>query len=140
MATEVVLQSPAGEGVRVLAKVGDLDEATLDALRPYEGDEPYFPDYVDVSIPHDDAYSETIVDSTQGHALADESGGIIARFEGEKNGMTSLERAEKARTSMRRVVTVEFDGAEDEAQVPETQSAEPRQFPEPQASQADAQE
>lgn len=116
MATDVVVASPAGEGIRVLARVdGNLDDATLAALQPYEGDEPYFPDYADLSFAHNQEYSEEIVDRTLGHALADSDGDILYRFEGDKNGKSSLERAEMARNSMRRVVTVEFDG-KDEAE------------------------
>lgn len=111
--TEVVVASPAGEGVRVLARVEGLDEPTLEALRPYEGDEPYFPEYVDTSIPHDQEFTETIVEATRGHALADETGEIIVRFEGDRAGKTSLQRAAEAKASMRRVVTTEFDGLDE---------------------------
>ena len=122
--TEVVVQSPAGEGVRILARVdGKLDPETIEALRPYEGDEPYFPEYIDLSIPHNQEFTENIVEATLGHALADETGEIIVRFEGERGGKTTLERAAQAKASMRRVVTTEFDGLEEAAEAEQSNVA-----------------
>lgn len=100
-------------GLRVLTRVdGELDAGTYEALQPYEGDEPYFPDYVDSELPHDYGVSESIVEATKGHAIADEFGNIQARFEGERNGKSSLQRATEARASARVVFTADIQDLE----------------------------
>ena len=101
-------------GLRTLARVnGELDAAAIDAILPYEGDEPYFPDYVDANLPRDWETTDSIVAATKGHAIADEDGSIIARFEGVRDGKTSLQRAEEARAGAR--VTLALDVPTDEA-------------------------
>ena len=84
-------------GLRVLAQVdGELDAAALAAIEPYEGDEPYWPDYVDANFPRDWEVTDTVVEATKGHAIANEAGEIIARFEGDRDGKTSYQRAMEA--------------------------------------------
>lgn len=107
----MTMTQPAGtvEGLRVLIRVdGELDQATVDAVTPYEGDEPYFPDHVDAELPRDLEATETIVAATKGHAIADESGNIIARFEGERNGKSSIQRAVEARSGAKVVLTMDL--------------------------------
>lgn len=89
-------------GLRTLTRVdGDLDPASIAAIEPYEGDEPYFPDYVDTNMPRDWETTDSIVEATKGHAIADQDGEIIARFEGTRDGKTSVQRAEEARAGAR---------------------------------------
>ncbi len=85
-----------GLGLRVLAHVVGIDAAALDAISPYEGDEPYFPDYVDANFPRDFDVTDSVVAASDGYAIADESGDIIARFEGERNGKSAYQRAQEA--------------------------------------------
>lgn len=100
-------------GLRVLAHVeGNLDAAAIDAIQPYEGDEPYFPDYVDANFPRDFDVTDSVVAATDGYAIADESGEIIARFEGEKSGKSAYQRAQEAAAGAR--VTLAVDVPDDD--------------------------
>ncbi len=110
-----MLQNRTGTdlGIRVLVHVVGIDAAALDAIEPYEGDEPYFPDYVDANFPRDFDVTDSIVSAADGYALADESGEIIARFEGEKNGKSAYQRAQEAAAGAR--VTFAVDVSDDEA-------------------------
>lgn len=92
------ISNPTGNdlGLRVLVHVEGLDAAAIDAIQPYEGDEPYFPDYVDANFPRDFDVTDSVVDAADGYAIADESGTIVARFEGERNGKSAYQRAQEA--------------------------------------------
>lgn len=100
-------------GLRVLAHVVDLDASAIDAIEPYEGDEPYFPEYVDANFPRDFDVTDSIVAATDGYAIADEGGEIVARFEGERNGKSAYQRAQEAAAGA--TVTLAVDVPDDEA-------------------------
>lgn len=97
-------------GLRVLAQVdGNLSPGAIDAIMPYEGDEDYFPDYVDANFPRNQEVTEEVVEATTGYAVADEGGQIIARFVGERNGKSAYERANDAVAGARVTLAVDFD-------------------------------
>jgi hypothetical protein len=112
----VTMQGRTGTdlGLRVLAKVDNLDASAIDAIEPYEGDEPYFPEYVDANFPRDFDVTDSIVAATTGYAIADDSGEVVARFEGERNGKTAYQRAQDAAAGA--TVTLAVDIQDDEDQ------------------------
>ncbi len=95
-------------GLRVLAKVDNLDASAIDAITPYEGDEPYFPDFVDANFPRDFDVTDSVVDATTGYAIADESGEIIARFEGDRDGKSAYQRAQEAAAGAKVTLALEL--------------------------------
>lgn len=105
-------------GLRVLAKVPTLDAAAIDAISPYEGDEPYFPDYVDANFPRDFDVTDSVVAATTEHAIADEGGEIIARFVGDKDGKTSYQRAQEAAAGAKVTLALEVPSEADETPAP----------------------
>lgn len=106
-------------GLRVLTHVGDrLSPNALDAIIPYEGDEPYFPDYVDANFPRNQEITEEVVEAADGYAVADEAGNIIARFEGERNGKSAYQRAQDAVAGAKVSLAIEFDPGEDAVDEP----------------------
>lgn len=103
-------------GLRILTKVdGQLSPGVMDAIEPYEGDEAYYPDYVDVELPRDDYATEEIVEAGTGrYAIwSEDEQKVIARFEGEKNGMTALQRAFQARAGAKVVLDFSIEGLDD---------------------------
>jgi hypothetical protein len=118
-------------GLRVLAKVdGNLGPAAIDAISPYEGDEPYFPDYVDANFPRNQEITEEVVEATDGYAVADEAGNIIARFEGERNGKSAYQRAQEAVAGAKVSLAVDFDpGDEAVTEDPTPEKADEKSAP-----------
>jgi hypothetical protein len=98
-------------GLRVLAKVDQLDPSAIDAIEPYEGDEPYFPDYVDADFPRDFDVTDSVVAATTEFAIADEGGDIIARFVGDKDGKSANQRAHDAVAGAKVSLNIEVPGA-----------------------------
>jgi uncharacterized protein YfiM (DUF2279 family) len=88
---------------------------------PYEGDEPYFPDFVDADFPRDFDVTDSIVAATTGYAIADESGEIIAKFVGDKDGKTANQRAHDAAAGAK--VTLAVEVSDDDAVAEDTESS-----------------
>ena len=104
-------------GLRVLAQVENLDPSAIDAITPYEGDEPYFPDYVDANFPRDFDVTDSVVEATTGFAIADENGDIIARFEGDRDGKSAYQRAQEAVAGAKVTLALEVPGTTGETDV-----------------------
>lgn len=90
------------QGLVILRKVRPLSPGALFEISKDEGDQPYFPDFVNNDLPRDDAITQEIVGSTQGFAIADEDGNIYKKFK-------NLVDAEKARANAVPSFTVDLD-------------------------------
>lgn len=105
-------------GLRILARVdGKLDAGTYEQIEPYEGKEPYWPDYVDVNFPRNWEAADDIVNNAKSYAIYNEdTGQMEARFEGEKNGKSALQRANEARDGAKVTLAVDLEVADDAAE------------------------
>lgn len=90
------------QGLVILRKVRPLSPGALFELAKNEGDQPYFPEFVNNDLPRDDAITQEIVGSTQGFAIADEDGNIYKKFK-------VLADAEKARAGAVPSFNVDLD-------------------------------
>lgn len=98
------------QGLVILRKVRPLSPGALFEIAKDEGDQPYFPEFVNNDLPRDDAITQEIVGSTQGFAIADEDGNIYKKFK-------VLADAERARASAVPSFSVELDIPEAENEV-----------------------
>lgn len=107
-------------GLTLLAKVPDLDPITKDQCGyeirqgvggqvtkiPTEAVNPYFAQgFVSIEKPRDAAYSDDIVKATEGFALADAAGNVLAEFK-------TASEAEKARSGAKLRLEVSVPEAE----------------------------
>ena len=91
----------------ILRRVEGVAPATLMELAKDEGEEAYFPEYVDNERPRDGAFTSDLVNHTLGFAVASREGEVLKKFK-------ELRDAEDARANARVSFEVQVDGLGEE--------------------------
>lgn len=114
--------TPLTQELRILRKIGEVDDQTFQYLFEHEGREPYFADgFVDNDAPRDVEITDDLLALTEGFVLADPDGNPI-----EGTFVETLAEAEAMKANARIEFRVTVDTGQDEVteEVQETEEAE----------------
>ncbi len=97
----------SNDDLMILRRVDGLSPATLVELAKDEGQESYFPDFVDNDRPRDGTFTADIVEHTKGFAVANRDGEVLKKFK-------ALDEAENARANAKVTFEVQVDGLDED--------------------------